>query len=538
MYRRAFALFPAVLLIVSAAGQATTSFTGSFTIGNQPDIATFTSVYEGTGQVGTSGTAVVLFSTMQTLGDDQVSGVGRADLTYTELRFTRLDTILIRNDAIADLTPSSLTVTGRVANGTGVFAGISNPTDSGVVTTMTLTRVSASPLRYTMNLSGAALLNGQTLSLAMTNVNLPLASTAINDSGASNGPGSFVPFGKVQATVGVYPAGAKTFGTAKFIQVLGVWIISDADSIRFLLSSASQIPSVGAPFTIVGGSGQYNGASGSGTITSLGLSLSGLTTSVAGSVTPAGSGPVISSVGTSGFGGRVAQNAWIEIKGTNLVPANTAAGGKFWSDAPDFAQGKMPTQLGDISVTVNGKPAYVWWYCSKVTTPACDSDQINVLTPLDDATDQFVQVVVKNGSQTSAAYMVPKDSVTASSLLFDAKGHGVLTHANGSLLGPTSLYPGSSTPAKAGETVVLWLTGLGLPTTTLVQGASTQSGPMPLPLACTLEALPAPATVALVSPGLYQMNVTIPANAPAGDNDHLTCTYGNSVISLVLVAVQ
>ena len=88
-----------------------------------------------------------------------------------------------------------------------------------------------------------------------------------------------------------------------------------------------------------------------------------------GSVTKAGpTTPVITSVGTATYPiKRIAQNYWISVTGTNLVPAETPAGGVYWSNAPEFAQGKMPTQVGGISVTVNGKPAYVWWFCSAAT---------------------------------------------------------------------------------------------------------------------------------------------------------------------------
>lgn len=72
----------------------------------------------------------------------------------------------------------------------------------------------------------------------------------------------------------------------------------------------------------------------------------------------------ISSVTAAWGGYAIAQNTFIEIKGTNLVPADTPASGVIWSTAPDFAQGRMPTTLGGISVTVNGKPAFIYFYCS------------------------------------------------------------------------------------------------------------------------------------------------------------------------------
>lgn len=52
-----------------------------------------------------------------------------------------------------------------------------------------------------------------------------------------------------------------------------------------------------------------------------------------------------------------------------------------WSNAPDFANGMMPTQLGPIKVAFNGTPAFIYYYCSAVTNPNCADDQINVLAP-------------------------------------------------------------------------------------------------------------------------------------------------------------
>jgi len=42
----------------------------------------------------------------------------------------------------------------------------------------------------------------------------------------------------------------------------------------------------------------------------------------------------------------------------------------------DFASLRLPTKLGDVSVTVDGKPAYVYFYCSSVTSTVCQEDQI------------------------------------------------------------------------------------------------------------------------------------------------------------------
>ena len=217
-------------------------------------------------------------------------------------------------------------------------------------------------------------------------------------------------------------------------------------------------------------------------------------------------------------------NDWIEVHGVNLVPANTPAAGVVWSNAPEFASGTMPTQLNGVSVTVNGKPAYVEFYCSAATSPVCSSDQINVLSPLDDAPLGYVQLVVTSSTGTSSAFEEDFLAVSPTFLRFGASRYVAATHADYSIIGPSTLYPGLSTPAKRGEVVVLWAVGFGLPAGTLTSGASSQSGVMPEAPKCTVGGNPANVLINLVSPGLYQLNVTVPPEAPSGDNP-LTCIY-------------
>ena len=235
----------------------------------------------------------------------------------------------------------------------------------------------------------------------------------------------------------------------------------------------------------------------------------------------------ITSVTTAYAGPVIAQNDFIVIKGTNLVPANTPASGAIWSSAPSFASGLMPTQLGGVSVNVNNKPAFVYFYCSAATDPACLQDQLNILTPLDNTTGP-VPVVVTSGGISSPPFTANMQAVVPSFLLFSTAGYIAATHANGSLLGPTSLYPGSSTPAKPGETITLYAVGFGLPTTTLVNGSASQYGSLPVRPVCQVGGTAAAMAFAgVVSPGLYQLNLTIPPTAPSGDNA-VVCTYNGS----------
>jgi uncharacterized protein (TIGR03437 family) len=250
-----------------------------------------------------------------------------------------------------------------------------------------------------------------------------------------------------------------------------------------------------------------------------------------GSITqPAAGTPVITSVSTAFGASNIAQNTWLQIQGTNLTPTTTPPGGVFWSDAIEFKSGRMPTRVGGISATVNGKPAYVWWFCSAATTPACSSDQINVLSPLDDTVGQ-VQVVVTNQTVSSAPMSVNMLALSPSFLLFDVKGHSVAQHRDkdSTDVGPPNLFPTvTTTPARPGEVVIVYAIGFGLPVGSLVDGSANQAGTLPALPICQMAGSPAPVTTAvLVSPGLYALFVTVPGGATTGDNG-VTCSYQDS----------
>jgi uncharacterized protein (TIGR03437 family) len=221
------------------------------------------------------------------------------------------------------------------------------------------------------------------------------------------------------------------------------------------------------------------------------------------------------------------------------VQANTPATGVDWSNAPEFASGKMPTRLGVIDgVTVNGKAGYIFFYCSAATNPSCKSDQINVLSPLDKTTGQ-VQVVVTRNGVASAPFIVTKTTYSPTLPLFDVEGHVVARHLDFSLMGPAGLFPGSSTPAKAGETIILVAYGLGLPTNaSLTEGSSTQGGSLPARPQCWISGANAAVDAAVISPGLYQLNVTVPSVLPPGDHP-IVCEYqGVPTAPGALIAVQ
>jgi uncharacterized protein (TIGR03437 family) len=238
------------------------------------------------------------------------------------------------------------------------------------------------------------------------------------------------------------------------------------------------------------------------------------------------SGPVIAEVANAeGESPVIAPNTWLEIKGVNLAPAGDS---RIWQGS-DFVGAQMPAQLDKVGATVNGKSAYVYYI---------GPTQINVLTP-PDAMSGPVQVVVTNNGAVSASFTAQAQALSPSFFVFNGGPYVAATHAIGTLLGPASLYPGLTTPAKPGETIVLYANGFGQTSTPVVSGAILQSG--------TLSTLPVikiggtTATVqfaGLVSPGEFQFNVVVPPGTPNGDQP-VTANYdGQTTQAGTLIAIQ
>jgi uncharacterized protein (TIGR03437 family) len=214
----------------------------------------------------------------------------------------------------------------------------------------------------------------------------------------------------------------------------------------------------------------------------------------------------------------IAPNTWVEIKGSNLAPtgdsSSACAPGRCWL-ASDFFGSQMPAELDGVSVTVNGNAAYVYYI---------SPTQVNILTP-PSAIEGPVQVQLTNAGVLSAFTTVQAQALSPSFFVFNGGPYVAATHLNGSYIGPPTLFPGLTTPAKPSEIVVLYANGFGPTTTAVVTGSVTQSGSLsPLPVVKIGGIQAAVQFAGLVAPGEFQFNVAIPASLASGDQS-ITATY-------------
>jgi uncharacterized protein (TIGR03437 family) len=245
-----------------------------------------------------------------------------------------------------------------------------------------------------------------------------------------------------------------------------------------------------------------------------------------GTRTPATGSEIAEVANAEGESPTIAPNTWVEIKGSGLAPSGDT---RIWQSS-DFVGSSMPVELDGVSATVNGKAAYVYYI---------SPTQVNILTPPDAMTGSVPVVLMGNGA-VSASFTVQAQAISPSFFVINGGPYIVAQHAaTYSLVGPTSLYPGSTTPARPGETVVIYANGFGPTSVPAVSGAETQSGTLsPLPAVSIGGVSAAVQYAALVSPGLFQFNVVVPPSLANGDQPIAAAYNGLSTQAGCLITVH
>ena len=245
--------------------------------------------------------------------------------------------------------------------------------------------------------------------------------------------------------------------------------------------------------------------------------------------------PVIQSNGVvngASYGSSIESGSWVTIYGSNLAPA-TAASGRTWATS-EIVNGKLPSSLDGVSVTINGKAASVYFL---------SNTQLNVQAPDDTATGP-VPVVVTNANGSSSAYTVNLQQFSPGLFLFDPQNrkYAAAVFSDGTYVGPTGLFGSALTtrPVKAGESIVLFGTGFG-PTSPAVASGQVFSGAAATsnPVTATVGGVGAAVSFAGISAaGLYQFNVVVPGNVASGDQELVLSVGGLATQSGIYLAVQ
>lgn len=206
----------------------------------------------------------------------------------------------------------------------------------------------------------------------------------------------------------------------------------------------------------------------------------------------------------------------------SIFGANLAGSGLSASSMP------LPTVLGDTSVTFNGIAIPLFFV---------SSSQIYAQAPFDLPAGAAASIQVRRGSALSALRTANVAAVSPGIFIVDpASSAGAVLHANDYSL------VGSSSPARPGEFLLIYCTGLGAVGTPVRSGDAAPS--LPLAVATNLPAvsiagLPATVTYSGLAPGLvglYQINVQAPAGMPTG-NQRVQITVLGVASNIATIAV-
>jgi uncharacterized protein (TIGR03437 family) len=204
--------------------------------------------------------------------------------------------------------------------------------------------------------------------------------------------------------------------------------------------------------------------------------------------------------------GAIAPGMIVAISGANFATSVQSA-----STMP------LPTVLGNTSVTFNGVAAPLF---------SVSASQIYAQAPFN-LPAGVASIQVSQGSALSAAQTVNVAAASPGIFIVDqvSSAAAVLHAADYSLVT-------SSSPARPGEYLLIYCTGLGAVGTSVASGAMAPSVPPDStvqPPTVSIANLSANVTFAGLAPGfvgLYQINVQAPAGLPTGNQPVQTVTFG------------
>jgi uncharacterized protein (TIGR03437 family) len=224
--------------------------------------------------------------------------------------------------------------------------------------------------------------------------------------------------------------------------------------------------------------------------------------------------------GASFAPGGVVAGEMATIFGTNLT---SATGINLSSSLP------LPTELQNVSVTVNGVPAPIF-----AVDNVNGQQQINFQVPW--TTRSIAMIQVTNRGAASPVVFTPVQIAQPAVFNYSVGGNvfGAILHSNFKLAD-------TADPAKAGETVLIYCTGLGYVDAPLPANGAAATGQMTMNAATvTIGGANAPVSFSGLAPGyvgLYQVNAQVPSGLAAG-NQPVMITIAGAISKSVLLPVQ
>lgn len=226
---------------------------------------------------------------------------------------------------------------------------------------------------------------------------------------------------------------------------------------------------------------------------------------------------IVNAASLAPAGQSISPGEFVSLFGSGLAPQQMAA-------SPPY-----PLSLGGVTVTVNAVSAPVYFV---------NASQVNVIVPYSVTGGSATIVVTNNGvASNSVELRLQKTSPGVFSVAGSGTGDATVTHASGALVN-------AANPAKKGETVLLYVAGLGAVTPQPGDGVPAVGNPLStvnIPVAVTIGGQAAKVTFAGLAPGfpgLYQLNVTIPATLSGSGSLPLALQTADTFTDQVNIAVQ